>query len=133
MSVGWLLVALALLPPALWLLAIAVVAVRRTVRRRGDERTRRLRLARMFGRGLGGDVVVVPTRDVDLPEHTVLEVAAGAGFRFVGYERSDTPLRRRVGVFVRIGGPVDAVIRGPLAPGERAKSAVHAGGAPVPR
>lgn len=133
MRAGWLLVALALLPPALWLLGIAVVAVRGTLRRRGDERTRRLRLARMFGRGLGGDVVVVPTADVDLPEHTVLEVAAGAGFRFIGYERADTPLRGRVGVFVRVGGQVDAVIRGPLGPGERATSAVHAGRAPAPR
>lgn len=108
MSAGWLLVALALLPLAAWLLVVAGVAVRRLLRRRGDEAARRLRLARMLG---GGDIATVPTADVDLPESAVLEVAAGAGFRFLGYERPDTPLRRRVGVFVRIGGPVDAVVR----------------------
>lgn len=109
MSPGCTLVALALLPLAVWLVAVAVVAVRRWLRRRGDEGTRRLRLARMLRRG---DVVVVPTSDVDLPEATVLEVATAAGMRFVGYERSDTLLRRRVGVFVRVGGPVDTVILG---------------------
>lgn len=112
MSPGWLLVALALLPLAGWLLAVAVVAVRGWLLRRGDEGTRRLRLARMLGRA---DLVVVATSDVDLPEHTVLEVATGQGFRFLGYERSDTPLRRRVGVFVRVGGPVDRAIRGDAA------------------
>lgn len=110
MSVGWILVALALVPVVVWLLAVAVVAVRRRLRRRGDESTRRLRLARMLQRA---DLVVVPTSDVDLSEHTVLEVAAEAGMRFLGYERPDTLLRRRVGVFVRVGGPVDRAIRGP--------------------
>ena len=109
MSTGWILVALALLPLTVWLSALAVVAVRRWLRRRGDEGTRRLRLARILGRG---DLVVVATSDVDLPEHTVLDVASDQGFRFLGYERSDTPLRRRVGVFVRAGGPVDRAIRG---------------------
>lgn len=109
MSVGWVLVLLALLPLAAWLVALAAVAVRRALRRRGDEQTRRLRLARMLG---SADLVVVPTSDVDLPEPTVLEVAADAGMRLVGYERTDSPLRRRVGVFVRVGGEVDAVIQG---------------------
>lgn len=113
MSVGWVLVILALLPLTVWLAALAVVAVRGALRRRGDEQTRRLRLARMLG---GGDLVVVPTSDVDLPEHTVREVATGAGFRFLGYERTDSPLRRRVGVFVRTGGAVDAVIEGARTP-----------------
>jgi hypothetical protein len=62
------------------------------------------------------DLVVVPTSDVDLPEHTVLEVASDARMRLVGYERTDTPLRRRVGVFVRIGSELDVVIRGDRAP-----------------
>ena len=128
MSVGWTLVALALLPVAAWLLAVAVVAVRRWLRRRGDESTRRLRLARMLRRA---DLVVVPTSDVDLPEHTVLEVAAEAGMRFLGYERPDTLLRRRVGVFVRVGGPVDRVIRGEGAEADAATSAVHAGRVPA--
>lgn len=121
MSLGWALVLLALLPAAALVIAVAVVAVRGALRRRGDEQTRRLRLARMLG---GADLVVVPTRDVDLPEVTVLEVAADAGFRFLGYERGDTLLRRRVGVFVRRDGEVDAVIRAtgtrsgdPTAPG----------------
>lgn len=109
MSPGWVLTFLALLPLLAWGIAAAVVAARRWARRRGDDRTRRLRLARMLR---GGDLVVVPTSDVDLPEATVLAVAADAGYRLVGYERADTPLRRRVGVFVRIGGEVDAVIRG---------------------
>lgn len=109
MSPGWALTLTALLPLLAWGIAAAVVAVRRWWRRRGDERTRALRLARMLG---GADLVVVPTSDVDLSEPTVLAVAADAGYRLVGYERADTPLRRRVGVFVRIGGEVDAVIRG---------------------
>ncbi|AWH91366.1 hypothetical protein [Dietzia lutea] len=109
MSPGWVLTILALLPLLAWGIAAVVVAIRRWSRRRGDDRTRRLRLARMLR---GGDLVVVPTSDVDLPEATVLAVAADAGYRLVGYERADTPLRRRVGVFVRIGGEVDAVIRG---------------------
>ena len=128
MSVGWALVALALLPVVVWLLAVAVVAVRRWLRRRGDEGTRRVRLARMLRRA---DLVVVPTSDVDLPEHTVLEVAAEAGMRFLGYERPDTLLRRRVGVFVRVGGPVDRVIRGEGAEADAATSAVLAGRGPA--
>lgn len=112
MSVGWVLVLVALLPFAAWLVALAAVAVRRALRRRGDEQARRLRLARMLG---SADLVVVPTSDVDLPESTVLDVATGAGMRFMGYERTDSPLRRRVGVFVRVGGEVDAVIRGDTA------------------
>ena len=122
MSVGWTLVALALLPVAAWLLAVAVVAVRRWLRRRGDESTRRLRLARMLRRA-----------DVDLPEHTVLEVAAEAGMRFLGYERPDTLLRRRVGVFVRVGGPVDRAIRGSGAEGSTSTTTVPAGRPAVPR
>lgn len=113
MSIGSVLVTVALLPLVVWLVALAAVAVRRALRRRGDEQTRRLRLARMLG---GGDVVVVPTSDVDLPEHTVVEVARGAGFRFLGYERTESPLRRRVGVFVRTGGVVGAVISGARPP-----------------
>lgn len=109
MSTGLMLVLVALLPLAAWLAAVAAVAARRVLRRRGDEQARRLRLARMLGTA---DLVVVPTSDVDLPEATVLEVASDAGFRFLGYERSDSPLRRRVGVFVREGGEVDAVVRG---------------------
>lgn len=109
MSIGWGLVILALLPLTAWLAALAVVAVRGVLRRRGDEQTRRLRLARMLGRA---DLVVVPTSDVDLPEQTVREVATEAGMRFLGYERTDSPLRRRVGVFVRTGGAVGAVIEG---------------------
>jgi hypothetical protein len=108
-SPGWALVVVALVPLAAWLVALSVVVVRRALRRRGDEQARRLRLARMLG---SADLVVVPTADVDLPEHTVMEVASGAGFRFLGYERTDSPLRRRVGVFVRAGGAVDAVVRG---------------------
>ena len=115
MSPGWALTLAALLPPAAWGIAALVVTVRSRVRRRGDEETRRLRLARILGTA---DLVVVPTSDVDLPEHTVLDVASGAGFRFPGYERADTVLRRRVGVFVREGGGVDAATRGigPRAP-----------------
>lgn len=123
MSPGWMLTVVALLPLSAWGIAVAVVAVRRRLRRRGDERTRRLRLARMLGTA---DLVVVPTSDVDLPERTVLEVAADAGMRLVGYERTDTPLRRRVGVFVRRGGEVDAVITG-------GGAAAHGRGAPTPR
>lgn len=121
MSLGWTLVLLALLPAAVLLIAVAVVAVRGVLRRRGDEQTRRLRLARMLG---SADLVVVPTWDVDLPEATVLEVATDAGFRFLGYERGDTLLRRRVGVFVRRSGEVDALIRG---------TGTRAGGATGPR
>ncbi|MVZ90516.1 hypothetical protein GQF49_08510 [Microbacter sp. ANSKLAB05] len=113
MSPGWALTIVALLPLVAWGIAACVVAVRRWLRRRGDEPARRLRLARMLGTA---DLVVVPTSDVDLPERTVLEVASGAGMRLVGYERADSPLRRRVGVFVRIGGEVDAVIRGDRTP-----------------
>lgn len=113
MSLGWVLTSVALLPLATCLVAVAVVAARRVVRRRGDEQARRLRLARMLG---AADLVVVPTSDVDLPERTVLAVASDAGFRFLGYERTDSPLRRRVGVFVRVGGEVDAVIRGAAIP-----------------
>ncbi|MEB8325696.1 hypothetical protein NGF75_06810 [Dietzia kunjamensis] len=113
MSPGWALTLVALLPLVAWGIAACVVAVRRWLRRRGDEGTRRLRLARMLGTA---DLVVVPTSDVDLPERTVLEVASDAGMRLVGYERTDSPLRRRVGVFVRIGGEVDAVIRGDRTP-----------------
>ena len=109
MIVAWTFVALALLPLAVWLGAVAVVAVRGAWRRRGDEGARRLRLARMLGRR---EVVMIPTADVDLPESAVLEVADASGFRFLGYERPDTPLSRRVGVFVRVGGTVDATIRG---------------------
>ncbi len=133
MSIGWILVAVALMPLVLWLVVIAVMAARRWWRRRGDEKTRRLRLARILGRGGRGDVVVVPTTDVDLPEHTVIEVAAGAGCRLVGYERADTLLRRRVGVFVRVGGPVDAVIRGPRDARTRVDSVGSAGRASVSR
>ncbi|MBB1021445.1 hypothetical protein G6030_09140 [Dietzia sp. E1] len=113
MSAGWVLTILALLPLLAWGIAAAVVAARRWWWRRGDDRTRALRLARMLR---GGDLVVVPTSDVDLPEATVLAVAADTGYRLVGYERADTPLLRRVGVFVRIGGEVDAVIKGVPAP-----------------
>lgn len=109
MNVGWILMTLALLPLIVWLLMIAVVAGRRMVRHRGDEAARRLRLAGMLG---NKDVALIPTADVDLSQDAVLEVASAAGFEFLGYERPDTPLARRVGVFVRIGGPVDAVIRG---------------------
>ncbi|GLB63660.1 hypothetical protein NCCP2495_15390 [Dietzia sp. NCCP-2495] len=110
MTVAWTIVALTLLPLAGWLLAIAVVAGRRAWRRRGDESARRLRLARMLGRR---ELVMIPTADVDLPESAVLEVADAAGFRFLGYERPDTLLSRRVGVFVRAGGSVDVAIRRP--------------------
>ena len=109
MIVAWTFVALALLPLAVWLGTVAVVAARGAWRRRGDEVARRLRLARMLGRR---EVVMIPTADVDLPESAVLEVADASGFRFLGYERPDTPLSRRVGVFVRVGGTVDATIRG---------------------
>ncbi|MFN3339381.1 MAG: hypothetical protein ACK40Z_06760 [Dietzia sp.] len=118
MRVGWVLVLLALLPLAAWLVALAVVAVRRALRRRGDEQTRRLRLARMLG---SADLVVVPTSDVDLPESTVLAVATDAGMRFMGYERTDSPLRRRVGVFVRVGGEVDTVVRGSVVRGSEVR------------
>ncbi|GAA1053779.1 hypothetical protein [Dietzia natronolimnaea] len=124
MSVGWVLVLVALLPLAAWLVALAAVAVRRALRRRGDEQTRRLRLARMLG---SADLVVVPTSDVDLPESTVLDVATGAGMRFMGYERTDSPLRRRVGVFVRVGGEVDAVIRAGTAVTRAGTGATRAG------
>lgn len=124
MSVGWVLVLVALLPLAAWLVALAAVAVRRALRRRGDEQSRRLRLARMLG---SADLVVVPTSDVDLPESTVLDVATGAGMRFMGYERTDSPLRRRVGVFVRVGGEVDAVIRGDTAANRGETAATRAG------
>ncbi|MCT2173008.1 hypothetical protein [Dietzia cinnamea] len=113
MSPGWVLTVLALLPLLAWVIAAAVIAARRWWRRRGDDRARRLRLARMLR---GGELVVVPTSDIDLPEATVLAVAADAGYRLVGYERADTPLCRRIGVFVRIGGEVDAVISGVPAP-----------------
>ncbi|AVZ38621.1 MULTISPECIES: hypothetical protein [unclassified Dietzia] len=113
MSVGWALVLVALLPIAAWLVALAAVAGRRALRRRGDDQARRRRLSRMLG---SADLVVVPTSDVDLPESTVLAVATEAGMRFLGYERTDSPLRRRVGVFVRAGGEVDAVIRGDATP-----------------
>lgn len=109
MSAGLVLVLIALLPVLAWSTALAVVAVRRVVRRRGDDEARRRRLARMLG---SADLVVVPTADVDLPEHTVLAVASDAGMRFLGYERTDSPLRRRVGVFVRVGGEVDTAIHG---------------------
>lgn len=109
MSAGWVLVLLALAPAAAWLVAAAAVAVRRWARRRGDEPARRLRLARMFR---GRELVVIPTADVDLPESTVREVAAAAGHRLLGYERANGVFRRRVGVFVREGGGVDAAIRG---------------------
>ncbi|MFL0579882.1 hypothetical protein [Dietzia sp. 179-F 9C3 NHS] len=109
MSAGWILVLLALAPVVAWLVAGAVVAIRRWLRRRGDERTRRLRLARLLG---SGDLAVIPTGDVDLPETAVREVAAEAGFRLLGYERGRDPFRRRVGVFVRSGGGVDRAIRG---------------------
>lgn len=99
----------ALLPVLAWLVAGAVVLVRRTVRRRGEERTRRMRLSRMLG---SGDLALIPTSDVDLPESAVLEVASAAGFRFLGYERANTAFRRRIGVFVRTGGGVDRAIRG---------------------
>lgn len=109
MSVVWILVLVALAPLLAWLVVVVVVGARRALRRRGDEPTRRHRLARMLG---ARDLVLVPTADVDLPEATVLEVAAGAGFRFLGYEYAETVLRRRVGVFVRIGGGVDRATRG---------------------
>lgn len=109
MSTGWVLVLVALLPVLAWLIALAVVAARRVWRRRGDEQSRRLRLARMLQ---AADLVVVPTAEVDLPERTVLAVASDAGMRFLGYERTDSPLRRRVGVFVRVGGEVDTAIHG---------------------
>lgn len=109
MSLGAILVLVALLPVLAWLVAGAVVAGRRALRRRGDVRTRRLRLARMLG---SRDLVVIPTGDVDLPEATVREVAAEAGFGFLGYERANTVFRRRVGVFVRSGGGVDRALRG---------------------
>lgn len=112
MTLGVILLLLALTPLSAWLVVGAVVAVRRALRRRGDEQTRRMRLARMLG---SRDLVVVPTGDVDLPESTVLEVASEAGFRFLGYERPNTLFRRRVGVFVRIGGGVDRAIRGAAA------------------
>lgn len=120
MSLGWVLAGVALLPVLAWLVALAVVAVRRVVRRRGDEQARRLRLARMLG---AADLVVVPTADVDLPEHTVLAVAHEAGMRFLGYESTDSPLRRRVGVFVRVGGEVDTVIRGSVVRGSGVRNA----------
>ena len=104
---------MALLPLTAWLAAFAAVAFRSALRRQGDERTRRLRLIRMLGRA---DLVVVPTSDVDLPEHAVRDVAAEVGFRLLGYERTESPMRRRVGVFVREGGAVDAVIDGARAP-----------------
>lgn len=107
MSAGWVLALVALLPVLAWSIALAAVAARRVWRRRGDDQSRRLRLARML---LGADLVVVPTADVDLPEHAVLAVAADSGMRFLGYERTDSPLRRRVGVFVREGGEVDTVV-----------------------
>ena len=44
------------------------------------------------------------------------EVASDARMRLVGYERTDTPMRRRVGVFVRIVSELDVVIRGDRAP-----------------
>lgn len=116
MSTGWVLVLVALLPVLAWGIALAVVAARRALRRRGDEQTRSLRLARILG---AADLVVVPTSDVDLPEHTVLAVAADAGMRFLGYERTDSPLRRRVGVFVRVGGPVDTAVNGSAVRGAR--------------
>lgn len=130
MSVGWALVALALLPLIVWLLMIAVVAGRRMVRRRGDEAARRLRLAGMLG---NKDVALIPTADVDLSQDAVLEVASTAGFEFLGYEHPDTPLARRVGVFVRIGGPVDAVIRGSGSVAGATKSAVLARSGVRPR
>ncbi|MDV8002382.1 hypothetical protein [Rhodococcus sp. IEGM 1408] len=131
MSTGWVLVLVALLPVLAWSIALAVVAVRRVVRRRGDEQARRLRLARMLGTA---DLVVVPTADVDLPEHTVLAVANETGMRFLGYERTDSPLRRRVGVFVRVGGEVDAVVRGPVVTGPAVRgSAVPGSGARTAR
>ena len=125
MSVGGVLIVVALLPALAWLVAAGAVAVRGVLRRRGDDQTRRLRLARMLGTA---DLVVIPTSDVDLPESTVLEVASDAGFRFLGYERTDTPLRRRVGVFVRVDGEVDTAIRG-VSRGSR----TPAGDAPGPR
>lgn len=130
MSVGWVLVLVALLPFAAWLVALAAVAVRRALRRRGDEQARRLRLARMLR---SADLVVVPTSDVDLPESTVLDVATSAGMRLVGYERTDSPLRRRVGVFVRVGGEVDAVIRGETAATRGETAATRGRGATAPR
>lgn len=109
MSLGVTVILVTLLPVLAWLVAGAVVLSRRALRRRGDERTRRLRLARMLG---SGDLAVIPTGDVDLPESAVLDVASAAGFRFLGYERANTAFRRRVGVFVRTGGGVDRAIRG---------------------
>lgn len=105
--VVWVLV-VAALPLLVWLVAGGVVAGRRLWRRRGDEPARRRRFARLLGRR---DLVVVPTGDVDLPETAVLEVAADAGFEFLGYERADTLFRRRVGVFIRVGGGVDRTLR----------------------
>lgn len=109
MSVGVIVILVVLLPVFAWLVAGAVVLARRAARRRGDERTRRVRLARMLG---SRDLALIPTSDVDLPETVVLEVASDAGFRFLGYERANTVFRRRVGVFVRTGGGVDQAIRG---------------------
>lgn len=110
MSAGGILVLLALAPAAAWLVAGAATAARRWLRRRGDEPARRLRLARMLG---SRDLVAIPTGDVDLPEAAVVEVATGAGYRLLGYERADGPFRRRVGVFVRVGGGVDRAIGAP--------------------
>lgn len=110
MTVGAAVVLVASLPLLMWLVVGGVVAGRRAWRRRGDEPVRRRRLARMLGRR---DLVVVPTGDVDLSESVVLEVAAQAGFRFLGYERADSLFRRRVGVFVRRGAGVDRATRRP--------------------
>lgn len=110
MSAVWIAVLVALAPVVAWLVAGLVLVARRARRRHGDIRTRRLRLARMLGRR---DLAVIPTADVDLPEAAVLEVAGESGYRFLGYERANTPFRRRVGVFVRTGGAVDRAIRGP--------------------
>lgn len=109
MSIGVVLILVALLPVVAWLVAGAVVLGRRTLRRRGDERTRRRRLAQMLG---SRDLAMIPTGDVDLSEAEVLGVASEAGFRFLGYERANTAFRRRVGVFVRAGGGVDRALRG---------------------
>lgn len=109
MSVLGVLALVALSPLLVWLVVVVVVGARRALRRRGDEATRRRRLARMLG---ARDLVLVPTADVDLSEAAVLEVAGEAGFRFLGYEYTETVLRRRVGVFVRIGGGVERAMRG---------------------
>lgn len=114
MSAGWVLVLVALAPATGWLVVGAVTAARGRLRRRGDEATRRRGLARMLGRA---ELVLVPTGDVDLSEIAVRETAADAGYRFLGYERGRDPFRRRVGVFVRVGGSVDAAITG--SPGTR--------------